>query len=213
MKHIIIPDTHNRIYNVTLAMAAPADQYIHLGDWFDDFADDLDALERTAKYLVRFANRNDTICLLGNHDAFYKFNINPVGLPKFEKRCEVVNSIVTPDIWDKFKIFEFVGDKLLSHAGFHPDMLSIRGYDEPGMRSQEYDALIYPNHYWHTIGKCRGGIKGTIGGPLWADWSEIKDITAGPQQIVGHTPDTHIRITQNTMCIDVPSIPYITIET
>jgi hypothetical protein len=200
MKTVVIPDIHHNIDDAQWILDNEgADEYVLLGDIFDDFHDTPHISCRTATWLVDTLQRDDVICLWGNHDVPYRWSMNKhVWCPGFDHdKCRAINSKMTFDHWDKLKWYYKTQGFYLSHAGLCEEIFChpVNGFSDEyvdwsidrGMNhlSAGYDADF-----------CRHGFrmgKQRVGGLIWADWSELKPIK-GINQIVGHSPAYETRV-------------------
>src|SRR6266478_5050422 len=75
MRTLIIPDLHHHTENADYWLRSQTyDRVILLGDFFDDFGDDISDARQTAMWLRRRLDSSDDVVLLGNHDAAYMFS-------------------------------------------------------------------------------------------------------------------------------------------
>lgn len=196
MRTLIIPDIHNHTENADHWLISQRyDRVIFLGDFFDDFGDNVTDARLTAAWLRDRLDSTDDIVLLGNHDAAYMFpNLDAMYCPGFTKaKSGAIHEVLKPKHWQRFKLAHVEQGWLLSHAGFHPDWTKTltveqiiavcggamekasRGFVDPLLRS----------------GYDREGVQ-PVGGPLWLDWHSLLPIP-GIKQIVGHTPGAEVR--------------------
>jgi len=210
MRLLIVPDIHNHIENAEHWLKTQEfDRALFLGDYFDDYEDNVTDARATAFWLRHRMETTDDIFLLGNHDAAYMFPDDPqLYCPGFTPaKARGINEILGPKHWPRFQIAHIEQGWLISHAGFHPtwvddaeiEMLLARC--ERALRKVKrgrVDALL-------RVGADRAGSQ-LIGGPLWMDWDSLVPIP-GINQIVGHTPAADVRrkITRNSSnyCLDV----------
>jgi Calcineurin-like phosphoesterase len=69
---LIIPDIHHKVHLVqAIRKAHPKTPAIFLGDYFDDFYDNADAMRATCKWLKDALENADDTFLLGNHCFAY----------------------------------------------------------------------------------------------------------------------------------------------
>ena len=210
MSTLIIPDLHHHTANADRWLESQQfDRVIFLGDYFDDFGDNVNDARRTARWLLRQMQQPNRVFLLGNHDAAYLFpEFAALYCPGFTKpKARGIHEILHPTDWLRFQLAIVENGWLISHAGFHPSWLMGTTLDDiPAMgaralrraRRGVFDPLL-------GMGADRFGLQ-PVGGPLWMDWSSLVPIT-GIHQIVGHTPGSAVRekITSESRnyCLDV----------
>ena len=74
MRTLIIPDLHHHTDRADHWLTTQRhDRVVFLGDYFDDFDDDVGDARRTALWLRDRMENTDDIFLLGNHDIAYMF--------------------------------------------------------------------------------------------------------------------------------------------
>jgi len=210
MRTLIIPDLHHHVENAERWIASQsADRVIFLGDYFDDFGDNVSDARKTAEWLRRRIETTQDIFLIGNHDAPYMFPENPqLYCPGFTKpKAAGIREILKPEHWKRFQQATIEQGWLLSHAGFHPNWISGVPLNELSTlcdNSMQRAARGVPDPFFGA-GIDRDGSQG-VGGPLWLDWASLVPIP-GINQIVGHTPGSKVRekVTPDSKnyCIDV----------
>jgi hypothetical protein len=196
---LVIGDIHNKV--------ALADEYIKrfrdtpiifMGDYFDDFHDDIMDARITAEWLKDSLSKPNRIHLLGNHDLPYLTN-GKIYCPGWNpEKNKVVNEILGPEDWAKLKYYHYEKNYYFSHAG-----LTLKWFGNP------LDAKIDPENVEKIVTKAasdlRAGLNGDpiwaadktrggdhdIGGLLWCDWRIFPHIE-GINQVVGHTPAKRI---------------------
>ena len=221
MLTLIIPDIHNHTENADYWLETQQfDRVVFLGDYFDDFGDDVNDARRTALWLKKrmdsgpdgrtgSAARAGDIFLIGNHDASYLFpRSEELYCPGFTKaKAKGIHEILRPEHWVRLQLAYSEQGWLMSHAGFHPVWMKEPTIDrilnrcEQAMKKaakQVVDPLL-------GAGQDRGGLQ-RFGGPLWMDWSSLTPIL-GINQVVGHTPCNHVREKtipgSSNFCLDV----------
>ena len=210
MSTLVIPDLHHHTENADRWLQSQRfDRVIFLGDYFDDFGDNVNDARRTATWLVRQMEQPNRVFLLGNHDAPYLFpDWAALYCPGFTKvKARGIREILRPEHWRRFQLSTVEHGWLISHAGFHPRF--VAGLDANGIG--ELSARALKNAARGVIdpilgaGLDRDGLQ-PVGGVLWMDWASLVPI-AGIHQIVGHTPGHSVRekITQESKnyCLDV----------
>ena len=146
MKTLIIPDVHQRVYNVEKALnGLNYDRVIFTGDWFDSFYEPplVSGFEQTCIYLrslvLEHPRKDDFTFLVGNHDINYIFNNSEGRGARHIKKTHYYSSGYTQNKCSRFrKTFFEAGLRddffiehfdiavysqgwLLSHAGFIPE--------------------------------------------------------------------------------------------
>ena len=72
MRWLILPDIHDKIRRSNnIIEREPHDQPLLMGDFFDDFQNEVTDAADTAKQVKHWLNASNTTCLLGNHDMSY----------------------------------------------------------------------------------------------------------------------------------------------
>ena len=196
MRTLIIPDLHHHTERAEHWLATQAhDRVVFLGDYFDDFSDDVGDARRTALWLSDRMEKTDDIFLLGNHDIAYMFPHAPeVHCPGFTvAKARGIAEILRPEHWQRLRLAHAEQGWLLSHAGFHPVWLKeptveciFQSCEEAMQQAKRsvFDPIL-------GSGADRGGPQ-HFGGPLWMDWDSLVPIS-GINQIVGHTPGRSVR--------------------
>lgn len=210
MRTLVIPDLHHHTENAEHWIGSQEhDRVVFLGDFFDDFGDDVSDARRTATWLRQRIESTEDVFLLGNHDAAYMFpNFDALYCPGFTKaKAKAINKILEPKHWRRFKLAHVEQGWLFSHAGFHPSWTRTptakRFIDHCCKVLEEAARNVFDPML--GAGFDRGGNQ-HVGGPLWLDWDSLVPIP-GINQIVGHTPGTEVRERcakdSRNYCIDV----------
>jgi len=211
MRLLIIPDLHHHIENAEYWLRTQKyDRVLFLGDYFDDFEDNVNDARKTASWLRQRIEHTDDIFLLGNHDAAYMFPDDPrFYCPGFTRaKAKGISEILFAKHWQRFELVHAEGNWLFSHAGYHPSW--VEGLSVPHIVARA-EALMRKarRHVIDPIfgvGLDRGGAGPYFGGPLWLDWNNLAPI-AGINQVVGHTQSDDVRskITRESRnyCLDV----------
>lgn len=196
MRTLIIPDLHHKMDNADYWLRTQEyDRAIFLGDFFDDYGDDVCHAQATATWVRKRIETTEDVFLLGNHDLPYRFpDMLAAFCPGFtQPKAWGINQIFTPEHWQRFRVAHLEQGFLFSHAGFHPywaeglshEELLARGEQALEKAAQdEFDSLL-------GAGLDRGG-NHVIGGPLWLDWETFQPVP-GLNQIVGHSPGAEVR--------------------
>lgn len=198
-KVLILSDVHDSINKAQKALdkyVKDCDKIIQLGDIFDSWEGETKEAKASAKWLkekmTEYSER--WIQLYGNHDMDYHFSHNVhLQCPGFtHEKCRIINSILTHEDWDKFKLFHYEDGFYFSHAGIHPYVFThpvkgltlevIQEYCDQAMEA----ARMKVAHPVTTAGQGRYG-RQYRGGITWLDWfSEFKPID-NFNQVVGHS--------------------------
>ena len=210
MSTLIIPDLHHHTENADCWLKSQEfDSVIFLGDYFDDFGDNVNDARRTASWLARQMEQPNRVFLLGNHDAADLFPECPaLYCPGFTKaKARGIHEILRPKHWRRFQIATVESGWLISHAGFHPSLIAGLALDailEKCVRALRSAARGTVDPIL-GCGLDREGSQ-PVGGPLWLDWESLIPIR-GINQIVGHTPGSKVREKVTTdsknYCLDV----------
>ena len=210
MRTLIIPDLHHHVENAEHWLSSQQfDRVIFLGDYFDDFGDNVSDSRKTAGWLRHRIETTQDIFLLGNHDAPYRFPDNPqLYCPGFTKpKAAGIREILKPKHWARLQLAVVEQGWLLSHAGFHPFWLGNAPLSAVAAlcdSALERAARGEPDPLFGA-GSDREGSQ-HLGGPLWMDWHSLVPIP-GINQLVGHTPGIAVREkianSSRTYCLDV----------
>jgi len=221
-KILIIPDIHNKheVAERIIDEESPG-RIIFLGDYFDDFYDAPEDTEGTAKWLAESLERANRIHLIGNHDLSYMTknpNLRCAGYT--ERKHHVIDGCGIP--WGKLHLYGWIdGSWLCTHAGLSDGFfreIKQKDSDSPAetLRLAEKDLENIDKtgheHVFFQAGFRRGG-NNAVGGILWCDYDEFKDIP-NTNQIFGHTQDNAVRHSKaenaEHYCIDTGLRNYIT---
>lgn len=129
MKTIIIPDLHNRVDFVELALLSPVlqpyDNVVFLGDYFDDFYDTLQDTVNSAEWLKQSLHKPNRIHLWGTHDMWYAFPDNKfvIASGNTEYKANIINHILTEKDWNLIRPYYYEQNFLMTHAGIHPYLI------------------------------------------------------------------------------------------
>lgn len=210
MRTLIIPDLHHHPEKANhWLITQKYDRVVYLGDYFDHFCDKVDDARRMALWLRERMKRPDDVFLLGNHDAAYMFqNSTALYCPGFTKeKSSVIHEILAPEHWDRFQLAHAEQGWLMSHAGFHPELIENSNEDQILEHCESVMDRVKNGVFDPLLGRGidRGGSQ-PFGGLLWMDWRNLIPIS-GIHQVVGHTPTGDVR-TRNTdfslnICLDV----------
>jgi hypothetical protein len=210
MRTLIIPDIHHQTGNADYWLETQRfDRVVFLGDYFDNFGDDVNDARRTAMWLRDRMERPDDVFLLGNHDAAYLFpNSADLYCPGFTKaKAKGIHEILHREHWARFQLAHAEQDWLMSHAGFHPVWMenpTVEGIVDRCALAMKRAKKRFVDPIL-GMGEDRGGVQ-RYGGPLWMNWGSLVPIP-GINQVVGHTSDDHVRLNttpkSRNYCLDV----------
>ncbi len=178
-----------------------------MGDYFDDWHDSPAQAAATARWLAALLDAHPVekgylTALMGNHDLPYRWPHNGAlscSGNTVEKHY-AINLEMRTRHWERLECFRESQGWLLSHAGFHPSLLSkVVSPNSPNFGSYNVDGEFQAQealqcvrtaeegryHPWLGVGRDRGGYD-PFGGIFWCDWSRLPP-TPGVKQIVGHT--------------------------
>ena len=200
MKILIIPDIHNKWFEAEeIIDKENPDKVVFLGDYFDDFGDDMDITEQTALWLKKSLTNPDRIHLLGNHDLSY-INTDYACAGFTESKLFAI--METKVDLNKLQYYCWVGDWLCTHAGLSYEF--YKAFATNGMNPNDLLwKLSTDNELKHRLYQCsafRGG-RDAHAGILWCDYDEFVDIP-NVKQIFGHTNGKLRRTENQSICID-----------
>ena len=195
-KFMIIGDVHEKTRWIKKKIQDESpDLIICLGDYWDSFVTSTDSVKATCEWFIESVNNSKMILLQGNHCLFYRWPL----IKKFicsgntMEKCELINSTIKFEHWEKLKLFYFDEKYLYSHAGiskehfFHPvNGITLDGIEEICNKAVEA-SKSGGAHPIFRAGWSRGGNE-RIGGLVWQDFSCEAMPVVGFHQIVGHTP-------------------------
>ncbi len=211
MRTLVIADLHNHTEHADHWLKnIPHDRVVFLGDYFDDFHDTVHDAHLTALWLrerIDSLSPEEGVFLLGNHDFAYLRSFDPRAYCSgyTHAKAAAIHAVLEPRHWERLRLAHAEQGWLLSHAGFHPSLVT-----EPtaeAILAQCETALAHPERGGALFGagRDRGGMQ-PVGGVLWLDWSSFIPI-AGLNQIVGHTPGGQVRrklgAVSRNVCLDV----------
>ena len=207
MKVLVIPDIHNRIVQAQSIMShVEHDKCVLLGDYFDNFHDNVYDANNTAVWLRDYVLSNPkNIALIGNHDVNYFWNYHP------QFRCSgyrddklaAIRKEINQEHVEQCKFYHIEDGWCYSHAGLTVSMWKSMalGYEQgtEETRAQFFERVL-KNWVAKTVedigliknlpllgcGWDRGGTQ-RHGGIIWIDWRNFASIH-GINQMVGHTP-------------------------
>lgn len=183
MRTLIIPDVHEQIDKlewIEVKYVPEAGRVVMLGDFFDSFFDRHSA--RIATWLYQHLDDPKYTICWGNHDISYAFG-GGFRCSGYDWHTQAAADRLSRDDWRKMQVYTKVGKFLVSHAGFHPKLISLA---DPLLAEAAIEAGFagIQDPIWGA-GASRGG-RNLRGGPVWLDWNEEFEAFEIPQ-IVGHT--------------------------
>lgn len=227
MKTIIIPDVHQRVYNVKniLEKETNYDEVVFLGDWFDSFHEPpyVSSFEETCEYL-RFlvsehSNRDKFVFLLGNHDVQYIFLNNKSSHSAIQTPTHYYCSGFTKNKAKKFRKVFFDNNckdsffiknfKLihqtqgwtLSHAGVHECHIPVNRdikYLVDIMAKEAWENFRNPSHQYNWLISSVGWCRGGMDKVGGLLWQDWR-YEFKPEIILGKQIVGHTTISQPTV--------------
>lgn len=221
-----VGDIHCRFEYVMLAeerlKAGKCDRLVFLGDYCDSYTHNNHDMQHTVEQVIRIKSENlDKVeLLIGNHDLPYMNNLlrgmcsghRPEAFPAMNKLFSENDKL--------FNIAYQKGKHLFTHAGItnqwhHKNQFILDKWKEEEDTLADTLNRIRSTHDvvdLYSVGRARGGMRGDVGGPLWADMVEsIVDALSGYHQYVGHTPIRALRtqeIDETTSITYLDLLPY-----
>lgn len=125
MRLCVIPDVHNNIDVVNDIIEREnelVDQFVFLGDYFDNYHENLQDVENTAHFINNTINNNwdnhKFNFLIGNHDLHYIVDHKAFNNKGFtQEKFDIINDIITVETWEKLQWATIIDKWLFSHAG------------------------------------------------------------------------------------------------
>ena len=196
---LILPDIHNQHERAEKVISSVGpDKTFFLGDYFDEFYDNANDVQKTAHWLKNSLQKPNRIHLMGNHDSAYRFRSRVTSCSGFtDIKSMAINNIMKFSDWNKIKWHAILDGWLLVHAGLHPSwipngfVMTLKNIDEWLSKESEVAnkmAARNESHWLFGAGFARGGSR-PFGGLNWLDWNEEFTPIKGINQIVGHTPN------------------------
>lgn len=190
---LILPDLHNKWWIAKRVVeSVNHDQRCYLGDYWDDFVETDDDVDKMAEHVSNEADTKSVILIGGNHCWPYAYHsrFTDLGCGWTREKHTIINAHMR-EKWDKLKFHAFIDGWLLSHAGFHPaligpDPLEAAAYIEVEQHALRTALQAGTWHNWLSVSHFRGG-RDLFGGPFWQDFREMR-VISGLNQCVGHTP-------------------------
>lgn len=209
MKILSIGDLHGldvwkRFGDIPQLIAAPFepdfDYYVFMGDYTDSWTETNVTILHNLTEIIAFkdAYPDNVILLWGNHEMSYLKNMGEQSCSGFRPEAYYDLHDVLRTNRHKFQLAFGIGNYLWTHAGVHAGWYKYEfPYDSPDVASDLNMAFEQNVKSIFDVSFSRGGFK-RVGGPLWADKSEItKKPLMGYHQIVGHTRVPEIKTYDN----------------
>lgn len=166
------------------------------GDEFDQFYDTPEINAKTAEWVKYSINQPNRIHIWANHTIAYGFPYNDClkcsGFAK--EKALAINSVLTKEDWNKFKLYHFEDGIFYSHAGAHPYVFCDVNEEEMTLQSIEKkckkaldDAVMCIPNPVTSAGKGRGGWE-WVGGLTWLDHRTEAIPVKNWKMVYGHTP-------------------------
>lgn len=197
MRTLIIPDIHNKIDVVKkiLDKESTADEVVFLGDWFDDYDDNINDVINVSKFLNSIYKTENYNFIWGNHDLYYppfrSFHLCSAGFSADKQMC--IESTIDPKVWEQFNFYYITQNYMLSHAGITSKHSYL--FDKSNFEMDTFNELILQaerhlytkqSHFLFRAGFSRGGML-PVGGITWCDFHKDFEPYDNLNQIFGHT--------------------------
>jgi hypothetical protein len=142
MRKLVIPDVHLDLWTVEeILKTEHFDRVIFLGDYFNSsfkFQNELGDNIKMATWLREKLRDPRFIFLLGNHEWAYRYPKLKHFCSKFtEHKSWVINSILLPSDWAKFKFVHYEDEILYSHSGVRGEFLNDILDDKPSYANED----------------------------------------------------------------------------
>jgi len=117
---LVIGDVHQKLDKLKSILALyPEHDTVFVGDYFDDFDDNIYEVSAMAEWLRDNVNNSRYTFLMGNHDIHYRVSTPGTfmcsGFASWKH--ETINQILKSTDWDKLKYFYNINNIWFSHAG------------------------------------------------------------------------------------------------
>ncbi|MDR0865008.1 MAG: metallophosphoesterase [Candidatus Symbiothrix sp.] len=187
---IAIGDIHGLTTWKQVVAENPGCKYVFLGDYLDPYIDIApDLLITNLKEIIQLKKEqpDNVILLLGNHDVPYFIH---EAIP-----CKRYNMFIAGNIKQLFvenqHLFQYAfqeGNIIFTHAGIAHQWFihDFKGDRHKNIAEQLNNPTPEQTPALYQCGGGRGGDKNTIGGILWANYTELDPPLQGYIQIVGH---------------------------
>lgn len=221
MKLIAIGDIHGRSSWKEIIKSTDADKIVFIGDYFDskDLVLAKEQIENFKDILSLKRNSPDQVVLLfGNHDFHYLSGAGEQ-YSGFQYGSQYdIEEVLNEAVKERLVQMAHVDNQyLFSHAGVTKTWLTNQGY-----AGQQMDEFINDLFYWQPqcfrfqIGENRSSSGDDITqSPIWVRPESLStDAVDGYIQVVGHTQQRSLTITNNLILIDAvgTSGEYLVIE-
>lgn len=176
MRTIVVGDIHGHIKSVEDALKFDGN-VVFVGDYLDSFHQSVDnqlLCLNTVMDAVE-AEPDRVVALLGNHEMSY---LEPsMQCSGWKMQTSQLVKHLVDRMHSILKIYHWVGDYLISHAGIDQMLL-----DEKELTAEEY----LEAGEFNQIGRVRGGYSWT-GGLYWNDFNREMTPPNDLKQVVGHS--------------------------
>ena len=194
---IAIGDIHGRTVWKDIVGNFPSAHIVFLGDYLDPYSHISDELLlENLQDIIQFKKENPqrVTLLMGNHDAHYLYP-HMTSCTRYNYHIATEASILLGDPEADLRLAYGVNGILFTHAGITKTWLerfAPEGYLND-LADQLNDALVNLDPLLFSVGKRRGGRYNEVGGPIWADVTELDDLPDNLIQVVGHNQVLDIR--------------------
>lgn len=205
MKILTIPDLHGKsVWNECCKhFINDVDKIIFLGDYVDDYWPTTDEQILTnLQEIIQFKKDNleKVELLYGNHEQHYLYDYATHGCSGYRSSMYINLHILLDENKHLFNTAYQINNFIWSHAGissaWYKRFLQIAPLDLEGNLACKINTVAKSSKEWiiSEVGSIRGGLRDSVGGPLWADAQETTQYPLSNFiQIVGHTP--HEKVT------------------
>ncbi len=209
MKIIAIGDIHGRNSWYQIVHSNEYDKVIFVGDYFDS-RENIPTLDQIHNFnnLITFKKENPekVVLLFGNHDFHYLTSADEqYSGYQYWSRFDIV-SVLNNAIQERLVQMVHIHEKFLfCHAGLTKTWLKNTGHEDEPIEDYINDLFFYqPKHFRFKAGSNASEIGDDITqSPIWVrPGSLVRDSVEGFVQVVGHTPQSRLRINPEHIFID-----------
>jgi predicted MPP superfamily phosphohydrolase len=221
MKLIAIGDIHGRSSWKEIVESTDADKIIFVGDYFDS-KDNLPAKDQIDNFKqilsLKRDNLDKVVLLFGNHD-FHYLSAAEEQYSGFQDWSQYdIAEVLHEAVKERLVQMAYVqAGYLFSHAGITKTWLTNHGYAGQPLDAFVNDLFYHqPKRFRFQVGKNRSPSGEDITqSPIWVRPTSLSiDAVEGFIQVVGHTQQRSLTITNNLILIDAlgTSGEYLVIE-
>lgn len=209
MRIIALGDTHGRTDWKQITATEQFDKVVFIGDYFDTHEDiSPDQQKDNFQDIIAFkkANMEKVVLLFGNHDYHYLRTVNETysGYQPYQKADiqEMLHAAIDSELLQMCFVWE---NMLFSHAGVTQTWSNKNLPQQEGIEQSINDLFKYqPNAFRFTRGKNQSPYGDDVEqSPIWVrPKSLLSDRLKGFIQVVGHTTQDKLHITDDVILID-----------